>query len=246
MNEGAPSVLIVPGLNGHPGFLLGLAPRLFPGWRAFGFDHHLDRAEDGIDGLAERAAAVLDADGQHDVFVCGESFGGTVALTLARRHPQRVRGLILLSAFGWHPSMFARRASPALALWSFLGHRVGTPLYRASRMVSAPTQLGIPLPRDVFREYVTRPRANVPAYRRKAELSLEFDARPWLATLDVPTFVLAGTWDPVVPASAGRELARFISGAELHMLPGGHLVHIVRADRVAQLILAWAHKHTLV
>jgi 3-oxoadipate enol-lactonase len=185
---------------------------------------------------------VLDADSDADqpAFVCGESFGGTVALTLAHAHPARVRGLVLLSAFGWHPSMLARRAARTMAVWSFLGHRVSTPLYRASRAVSAPTQLGLPFQRDLFREYIVRPRAYIPAYRRKAELSLEFDARPWLPTLEVPTFILVGSWDPVVPAAAGRELARSIPGAELHVLPGGHLVHLVRAKRVAELTSAWA------
>ena len=38
------------------------------------------------------------------VFVCGESFGGTVALTLAHAAPERIAGLILFSTFGWYPS----------------------------------------------------------------------------------------------------------------------------------------------
>jgi pimeloyl-ACP methyl ester carboxylesterase len=236
----APRVLIVPGLNGDAGFLLGLANRMFPGWRALGFDHRMDIADDGVDGLAERALSVLEADTDDDpsapAYICGESFGGTVALTLAHAHPERVRGLILLSSFGWHPSTLARRASPALALWSFLGHRVSTPVYMAGRMVSAPTQLGFPFRRDLFREYVARPRAHIEAYRRKAELSLQFDARPWLGALEAPTLVVVGTWDPVVPASAGRELARAIPHASLHQLPGGHLVHLVHADRIGQLV----------
>jgi len=235
-------VLIVPGLNGHPGILLRTAPRLFPDFRPLGFDHRMELAEDGVEGLAARALQVLDADsaGSETAFVCGESFGGTVALTLAHQYPERVRGLILLSAFGWHPSIFARRASGALALWSFLGHRVSDPVYRVARMVSVPTQLGVPFARDLFLDYVDRPRAFIPAYRRKAELSLEFDARPWLPTLDVPAFILAGSWDPVVPAVAGHELVRSIPGARLHVLPGGHLVHLARADRVGELIRGWA------
>ena len=41
----------------------------------------------------------------------------TVALTMARLRPERVKGLILLSTFGWHPSMLARRGASALAVW---------------------------------------------------------------------------------------------------------------------------------
>src|SRR5262249_23172359 len=160
-----------------------------------------------------RALAAIDAI-DDPVWVCGESFGGTVALTVAHLEPQRVRGLVLLSAFGWHPSMLARRGVRALAVWSFLGHRVGDTMYRAGRMASLPTQLGLRFPLDLLLSYLVRPRPHVQAYRVKAELSLTFDARPWLSTLDVPTFVLVGTWDPVVPPSAGRELAARIPGAE--------------------------------
>jgi len=181
------------------------APVLFPNWRAVAFNHHLDLAEGGVEGLARRAVAVLDDQQTDRVWVCGESFGGTVALTLAHLQPERVKGLILLSKFGWHPSTLARRGAVALAVWSFLGHRVGDNVYRAGRVASLPTQLGLRFPGDLFRSYISRPRAHVAAYRTKAELSLRFDARPWLASLDCPTLVVTGTWDPVVPASAGRE-----------------------------------------
>jgi pimeloyl-ACP methyl ester carboxylesterase len=231
-------VLVIPGLNGHPGMLMQSAPRLFPGWRACGFNHHADQALDGVEGLAERALDLLDP--ADPSFVCGESFGGTVALTLARIAPERVKGLILLSAFGWHPSDLARRGVRALAVWSFLGGRVSTGMYRAGRIASMPTQLGFTFPAALLSSYLTRPRADVAAYRRKAELSLTFDARPWLARLETSTFILSGTWDPVVPPSAGRELARLLPNAKLHTLPGGHLVHLVHADTVGRLIEEWA------
>jgi pimeloyl-ACP methyl ester carboxylesterase len=216
--------------------LLRSAPVLFPGWQATAFNHHRDLAEDGVEGMASRAAQLL----QEPSFVCGESFGGTIALTLAHRAPEKVKGLILLSTFGWHPSTLARRGAAALALWSFLGGRLTMPLYRAGRLASLPTQLGLRFSPALFNSYIQRPRADVPAYRRKAELSLTFDARPWLRDIQTPSFILSGTWDPVVPASAGRELARLLPNARLHTLRGGHLVHLVHAPEVGKLIDDWA------
>src|SRR5215831_17247330 len=151
---------------------------MFPGWRAAGFDHHRDLAEDGVDGLAHRALEALDGfdTGDSPLYVCGESFGGTVALTLAHLAPERVAGLILLSTFGWHPSTLARRGVGALAAWSFLGGRVGTAVYRAGRVVSVPSQLGLNFSTELLRSYVvSRPRSDMVAYRTKAELSLTFD-----------------------------------------------------------------------
>src|SRR5258708_19049441 len=144
-------VLIIPGLNGHPGMLMRAAPVLFPNWPALAFNHHLDLAEGGVEGLARRAVAVLDEyHCDERVFVCGESFGGTVALTLAHLRPERVKGLILLSTFGWHPSKLARRGAPALALWGFLGHPVGNTVHRDGGGAALPTQIRLWIPGDLF------------------------------------------------------------------------------------------------
>src|SRR5690348_8382763 len=105
MGEPPPGVLIIPGLNGHPGLLLDAAPRLFTGWRASAFNHHADQAVDGVEGLARRA--LENAPDSGPMYVCGESFGGTVALTMAHLAPHRIRGLVLFSTFGWYPSMLA-------------------------------------------------------------------------------------------------------------------------------------------
>jgi pimeloyl-ACP methyl ester carboxylesterase len=234
----AARVLIIPGLNGHPGMLLEAAPRLFPGWQACAFNHHKDRALDGVEGLAQRALELIEP--ATKLYVCGESFGGTVALTMAHLAPERIQGLILLSTFGWHPSTLARKGVRALAAWSFLGGRVSTSVYRMGRLASLPTQLGLAFQTELLRSYMTRPRADVAAYRTKAELSLTFDARPWLPTVQTPAFILAGRWDPVVPRSAGQELARTLRNATMHTLDGGHLVHLVHADEVGALIDAWA------
>jgi pimeloyl-ACP methyl ester carboxylesterase len=240
--RGAHRVLIIPGLNGDPGMLLRAAPTLFPRWQPVAFNHHHDLAHGGVDGLARRALERLDVNEPHGgpVYVCGESFGGTVALTLAHMAPERVAGLLLFSTFGWYPSSLARRGVGALAMWSFLGGRVGGSVYHASRLVSVPTQLGLRFSSDVFRGYVNRPRSDVEAYRTKAELSLTFDARPWLGSIETSTFVLTGRWDPVVPRSAGQQLARSMPNATLHTLGGGHLVHLVNANRVGKLIAQWA------
>jgi pimeloyl-ACP methyl ester carboxylesterase len=236
-------VIVIPGLNGHPGLLMQYAPVLFGNWQARPFDHHNDLAVDGVPGLAARALELIGPDER--VIVCGESFGGTIALTLAHAAPERVAGLVLFSAFGWYPSMLARRGARALAIVSFLGQRASDRIYRARRLASVPTQLGVRFPRELLRAYLGQPRANIAAYRRKAELSLEFDARPWLDQVACPAFVLIGSYDPVVRPGAGRELARRLPAASLCTLPGGHLVHVVHAGRVGHIISDWAARHAL-
>ncbi len=237
-----PRVLMISGLDGDPGLLAGAAPRLFPGWRALPFDHLRDPVEDGVEGLSERALAVLDADpaGGVPAYVCGESFGGTVALTLARRHPKRVRGLILLSAFGWYPAALTCAGRLGMACWRLVGDRVAAQIFRIWRPISAPGAIGFRCPPEIRRAYLRQPALHLPGYRAKCAIALAFDARPWLGEIACPTFILIGTRDPVVPTAAGRELARRIPEASLHCLPGGHLVHFIRAEEVGALIGRWA------
>ncbi|HLH24389.1 MAG TPA: alpha/beta fold hydrolase [Chloroflexota bacterium] len=234
-------VLVIPGLDGDPRLLMAAAPRLFPGLRALPFDHLRDAAEDGVEGLAARALRVLDADpaGAAPAYVCGESFGGTIALTLARRHPERVRGLLLLSAFARYPGASAHASRLGMACWRLLGDPLAARVFHLWRPIGAAGALGRRPPRALVRAYCARPQLHLPGYRAKAAIALHFDARPWLGAITCPAFVLIGTRDPVVPPSAGRELACRLPHARLYCLPGGHLVHIVHAGETGALIARW-------
>jgi pimeloyl-ACP methyl ester carboxylesterase len=92
----------------------------------------------------------------------------------------------------------------------------------------------------IHRAYLTRPDGCAPAYRRKCEAVVHFDARPWLPLLTVRTLVIAGRLDRVVPLGAGRELARLIPRAELHVLPAGHAIPLAHAEDAGRLIVRWA------
>ena len=49
------------------------------------------------------------------------------------------------------------------------------------------------------------------------------DRRPKLGTINIPTVVLHGAEDPLVPVEGGRDTAANIRGAELRIVPGmGH------------------------
>jgi 3-oxoadipate enol-lactonase len=236
-----PRLLVIPGLDGDPGLLASAAPALFQAFRPLWFDHRLDDVAGGVDGLAERALAILDNDDEADApaYVCGESFGSTVALTLARRYPDRVRGLVLLSAFGWYPRLPAWSARLGLLVWRVLGDRLTARILELWRPIGAPGALGLGCPKDIRQAYLTQQVVHLPGYRGKCHIAIGFDARPWLNSIGCPSFVLVGTWDPVVPTRAGVDLAARIPHARLVRLPGSHLVHVRRAEQVGRLLAEW-------
>lgn len=241
LSDSRERVLVIPGLGGRPGLMESFAPKLFAGLRPIVFDHYGDCAEDGVEGLAERAFRLLEDEESEPrpAFVCGESFGGTLALTIARRHPERVRGLILLSAFGRYPGLGGRIRRLGMRVWRLVGDEVAARVFRLWRPLSMSAMLGSRPSVEVKAAYLDEADLHLPSYRAKCELALAFDARPWLREIACPTLIVTGSRDPAVPVSAGRELSRSIPNARLHQLPGSHLVHFVRADEVRTLIADW-------
>ena len=60
---------------------------------------------------------------------------------------------------------------------------------------------------------------------------------PWLCRLRVPTLVLAGDDDPIVPAVNGRILAALLPDASLHVIEGGgHLFLLDMTEDVVDLV----------
>jgi pimeloyl-ACP methyl ester carboxylesterase len=233
-----PRVLVIPGLDGQTGLWRSVATNVLPGLQPVWFDHSLDRAEGGLDGLAERALHALDSDaGDAPAYICGESFGGPIALTLARRYPSRVRGLVLLSTFGWYPARLTGQLG--LAAWRLLGNRLATHILRLTHPLTLPGALGLRAPRHVARTYLRRPLVDSHAYQAKCELAVQFDARGWLHEIRHRTLVLAGTSDPVVPVAAGQALARYLSDATYQSVTGGHLMWCIRTADVGARIAGW-------
>ena len=239
VQSAAPRVLVIPGLDGSTELWRSVATTVLPGLRPLWFDHSMDRATDGLGGLARRALAVLDADTDHaaPAYICGESFGGPVALTLARQHPDRVRGLVLISTFGRYPRRVNVRMGLAAA--RVLGNRLSRRVLELSHPLTAPGALGLDAPPHVTRAYLRRPLGDIGAYRAKCELTLHFDARPWLHEIRTHTVVLAGASDPVVPLATSQRLARSLPGARFHAMTGGHLSWLVRPAEVGALVDDW-------
>ncbi len=231
-------VLIIPGLDGSTGLWRAAAARVFGSLRPIIFDHSRDRAVGGLEGLAERALRQLDADDDSGtpVYVCGESFGGTVALTLARQNPHRVRGLLLMSTFGYYPS--ARIGRAGMALWKLLGDRLTDGVFKLAHFLTVPGAVGFGFKGDLT-PYLHRSATDPAAVRQKCELSLGFDAREWRHEIQQPTFVLTGNFDPVVSPAAGSFLAQHIPHSSLHRVRGGHLVWSVNSTEVGALVDNW-------
>jgi len=181
--------------------------------------------------LADMAAdsiGVLDALGIAKAHVVGVSMGGMVAQRVALAAPQRVLSLTSIMSSsgarglpGPHPqvlrAMFSRPASRKEA--DIVDHSV-----RLFKAIGSP---GFPMDDAVLRERVLlATRRNFhPAgtVRQMAAIAADSRRAGELAQLALPTLVLHGRADPLVPFACGQDTARRIPGATLLGIDGmGH------------------------
>jgi pimeloyl-ACP methyl ester carboxylesterase len=188
--------------------------------------------------LADDVAAVLDATGASRATVAGLSMGGMIAQELALRHPARVERLALLgtrppapAAITPAPSVLdgvLAAPSPGSSLRQFVAHAWSGIAGAEFAEAGAFDELV-----DAVLERPT-PRAGVLAQAR-AIGSWYGAAR--LRDLDVPTVVVHGSDDRLVPVGNGMRLAQLVPGARYVELPGvGHLVPFEAPDAVAGVL----------
>ena len=235
VGEGEPLLLIM-GLGATHEWWGRVTPAVAPHFRTILFDNRGVGKSDvppgpySIPEMADDAMAVLDAAGVESAHVFGASMGGMIAQEVALRHPARVRSLILgCTACGGRESTAAKRE-----VLDALGARAVKTREEALRIM-LPYIFDAGTPRDVVEEDVAlRMRTNVPNEGYFAQLQA---IRSWsgsharLSSLAMPTLVIHGETDELVPAENGRVIARAIPNASLVMLP--HASHIFFTDQFA-------------
>jgi len=179
--------------------------------------------------MADDTAGLLDALGLSSAHICGASMGGMIAQQLAVRHPKRVRSLTLIMTSSGSrrlpgPSLKVRsalisRPKDARNVQSVIEHYVklykliGSPGYPADDAY-LDERLGL----SVRRSY--RPQGTA---RQMVAIAADGNRSPLLAALKVPTQIIHGQDDPLVPVAAGHDLAAKIPGAQLDVIAGmGH------------------------
>lgn len=195
-----------------------------------------------LDDLANDAVAVMDAWGLPSAHVAGASMGGMIVQMLMIRHRRRLRTatIIMSSPFAgggtgfplgsddvpgpdpdWMQHFMAMVMAPATTREARIEKRV--------RMYAS--MAGTAEPFDAARQAeiaaIEVDQANDLDAAMNHSLaigaSIPRDRRALLSQTDVPTLVIHGTRDPILPYAHGEALARTIPGAELLTLPdAGH------------------------
>ncbi len=176
-----------------------------------------------MERIADDAVALLEHLGLAQAVVAGCSMGGYAAFAMVRRHPEKLRGLLLQNTRAAPDAAEARatravlaekvlKEGPAAAAEAFLPKLLGETSLRERPAIVAEARARI---------LKTPPRGIANAL---LGLGARADSTPTLREIRVPTLVLGGGEDALTPPAEIESLARAISGARCAILPGcGHL-----------------------
>jgi len=249
----APAIVLVLGFSSSLHTWEAWAANLKRDYRVISLDlpgHGLTNCAEegriGTDQFVETVDSVTRALGVGTFTLAGNSMGGGVAWNYALAHPERLDALVLVDASGWpetaadeksDPLVFKLLANPVarnlmknldmtMLVRAGLHDSFADPELATDAMVERYTALArAPCHRDAILALSAGRSANAPATKQT------------LAAIQVPTLVLHGEKDNLIPVEAGRKFADAIPGAQLITYPdAGHLPQEeVAAQSVADL-----------
>jgi pimeloyl-ACP methyl ester carboxylesterase len=239
--EGDP-VLLIMGL----GYTLAMWQRVWPAlaaaYRVILFDNRGVGGSDAPPGpysiptMAGDAIAVMTAAGVERAHVYGISLGGIIAQELVLSHPERARSLILgcTSCVGTG----AVAAEPEV-LRVLLARATMTPEEGVRAMV--PYIYDAATPRERVEEDLEIRRRTYPSahgYLGQLQSLNTYESCSRVSQISLPTLVIHGESDQLIPPENGRLLAQRISGSKLVMLPAAsHVFFTDQPEAANQAVL---------
>jgi pimeloyl-ACP methyl ester carboxylesterase len=187
-----------------------------------------------LEDCADDAAALLDQLGVRNAIAVGYSMGGPVALLLARRHPGRVKALVVqATALEWRRTVRERLVWRMLAIME-LSLRLGTGVGVVERLLRETIEEHPEL--DVYQPWLAAEfRRGLARELADAGRALSrYDAQSWAGQLGLPAVMVITTRDRLVRPAKQRELAGALRASVIE-IEGDHDLPLVQAAEYGRL-----------
>ena len=178
--------------------------------------------------MAADAIGLLDALGIDKAHMVGASMGGMIVQIVAATYPQRTRSMVSIYSTSGRPGLPMGKPE-ALAMLSAQpeGPAREQLVRHGMKLRQTIGSPGFPTPEAELRALVEKnvDRRWYPegAARQYLSVIASGDRVEMLKTVRVPTLVMHGEDDPLLPVDGGRDVARLVPGAELQTIAGwGH------------------------
>ena len=198
-----------------------------------------------LSDMADDAVGLLDALGIEAAHVVGISMGGMIAQEMAIHHPEKVRTLTSMMSSTGHPDLPPPKPeAQTILITPFPTDRESYLEYalKTWRVLCGP---GFPVDEDRIKERAGRScdrgLSLSGTIRQFVAVLASGSRREALQSVTVPTLVIHGDQDPLVPVECGKDTANSIPGAELMIIKGmGHDLPVAVAPRVIEAIVRHA------
>lgn len=210
--------------------------RIAPDLRGMGTS---DAPQDGYSmaAYADDLAALLDRLRVDRAVVAGLSMGGYVAFELIRRHKHRVAGLILCDTKADPDSDAGKQGRDDMIALAQARGAEAVADRMLPKLLGRSTHQSQPQLVAQVREMIAK--SPVPgivgALRAMRDRP---DSTPLLPSIDVPTLVVAGQEDELMPANAARAMTQAIPEAMMTVIPGAGHVPCLEAPTATSRVLA--------
>jgi 3-oxoadipate enol-lactonase len=191
-----------------------------------------------IAGLAQDAAGLLAALALDAAHVLGISMGGMVAQEFALAHPERIRTLALGCTYCGGPdsTLTSPEVIQRLAEGMSSGDRA-LAVRTAWEINVSPAYAAREAAFETFRAIGMTRAVPVPVIMAQMQACLAHDTSARLPQLQMPTLVVHGTADQMIPVANAHVIHTHIPGSRLEILDGvGHLFFWEQPQRSAELV----------
>ncbi|MEG9269362.1 alpha/beta fold hydrolase [Qipengyuania sp. Mu-71] len=196
--------------------------------------------------MADDGAGLLDTLGIEKAHIVGASMGGMIAQHFVSRHADKCLSLTTIFSTTGNPKLPPAKPEAMKALVTRPDSTDVEVLVEHGMMVARTIgSPGYPTEDERLRERTTASvrRSFYPEgpTRHLSAIVADGDRRGMLKDVTVPTLVLHGEDDPLVPCEGGRDTAASIPGAKLKTIPGwGHDLPLELVDELADAIAGHA------
>jgi pimeloyl-ACP methyl ester carboxylesterase len=178
-----------------------------------------------MEHLVERIDRFIAARGLDSIILIGHSMGGNAAVELALRRPQLVQRLVLVApaADVARLPLYTRAYLDASHGWTVLRLSMIAQHYLGVYGQRIPHNHGGGLVLPALRRFAYHARHDAVGLRATLDALFANPIGSRMTDIRMPTLVITGQFDPLVPPALSRRVAKAIPGAQFAVVPGaGH------------------------
>jgi len=234
----APTVVMVPGMDGTALLFYRQVPLLARRFSVAAYPLPDDPDLD-MDGLVADLDGLIRETASSRVILCGESFGGALAMSYALAHPDSLAGLVVINSFPRVRDRLRLRLAPLALRLVPWGTMTLVRRFTESRLHSPHVN------REDLAEFHERAKTiGREGYIRRLEILADYDIRDRLGEITVPTLLLAADHDQLVDSvDEARFMAERIPDAEMRVLEGyGHVCLINHDLDLLDYVAPWCDR----